>query len=253
MRTFVMGDVHGGYQAMKQCLERSSFEYDKDILIQLGDIADGHDQVYECVEELLQIKNLVALKGNHDEWFNEFIQNGYHPDRWRQGGFATAKSYLRIIGKDDLISRSGDGFITALNPSDVPQTHQTFFRKQHLYYIDEFNNCFVHAGFDRHKPFIGQSREDYFWDRKLWMSSLSFKEDRQSGRKNTFKMITPFQEIFIGHTHTLLWKTDQPMHAANIWNLDTGGGHGGRLTIMDAHTKEYWQSDPVNSIPSSTK
>jgi serine/threonine protein phosphatase 1 len=248
MRTFIMGDVHGGYKAMKQCLERSSFNYDTDLLIQLGDIADGHDQVYECVEELLIIKNLVALKGNHDEWFHEFIQTGYHPDQWRQGGAATAKSYLRLIGKKTLIPRSGQGYKPALNPGDIPETHQNFFRHQHLYYIDESNNCFVHAGFDRHQPFKGQRLENYFWDRTLWMSALSFKEKIESGRKNTFNMITHFNEIFIGHTSTILWKTDQPMHAANIWNLDTGGGHGGRLTIMEAQTKTYWQSDPIPSM-----
>ncbi|MDQ6812816.1 MAG: metallophosphoesterase, partial [Bacteroidota bacterium] len=235
-------------KAMKQCLERSSFDYDTDRLIQLGDIADGQDQVYECVEELLTIKNLVALKGNHDEWFFEFMQSGYHPDQWRQGGAATAKSYLRLIGKETLIQRSGEGYKTALNPGDIPETHQNFFRQQHLYYIDESNNCFVHAGFDRHQPFRGQRLENYFWDRTLWMAALSFREKIRVGRKNKFNILTPFNEIFIGHTSTIQWKTDQPMHAANIWNLDTGGGHGGRLTIMEAESKTYWQSDPIHSI-----
>jgi serine/threonine protein phosphatase 1 len=105
MRTLVMGDMHGAYRAMKRCLERCSFDYENDLLIQPGDITDGHDQVYECVEEPLKIKNLIALKGNHDDWLNEFIQSGYHPDQWRQGGFATAKSYLRALGKEELIMR----------------------------------------------------------------------------------------------------------------------------------------------------
>ena len=243
MRTFVMGDVHGAYNAMKQCLERSEFNYDTDVLIQLGDIADGHEQVYECVEELLKIKNLVALKGNHDEWFNEFIETGYHPDQWRQGGTATALSYLRNIGKkESLIKTSQGGFKTALNPDDIPDTHQKFFREQRLYYIDASNNCFVHAGFDREKPFEGQRQQNYFWDRDLWNSALSFKEQMKPG--STFEITTPFTEIFIGHTGTMKWRTDRPIHIANIWNLDTAG-HGGKLTIMDVQTKEYWQSDPL--------
>ena len=28
-----------------------------------------------------------------------------------------------------------------------------------------------------------------------------------------------------------------------VWDLDTGGGYEGKLTIMNVHTKEYWQSD----------
>ena len=53
VRTFAMGDVHGAYKALEQCLERSSFDKDKDTLIQLGDVADGFEHVYDCVEELL--------------------------------------------------------------------------------------------------------------------------------------------------------------------------------------------------------
>ena len=31
------------------------------------------------------------------------------------------------------------------------------------------------------------------------------------------------------------------MNAANIWNLDTGGGWYGFISIMDVDTKEVWQ------------
>ena len=249
MRTLVMGDIHGAYKAMKQCLERSSFDYENDQLIQLGDIADGQNEVYECVEELLKLKNLIAIKGNHDDWFYEYIQTGYHPDQWRQGGAATAVSYLRTIGKEDLILRSGQGYKTALNPADIPEAHQLFFRHQHLYYIDEGNNCFVHGGFDRYQPFKGQRPQEYYWNRDLWMSALSFKATtRNPKEKGIFKMVTDFREIFIGHTCTVNWKTSEPMQAGNIWNLDTGGGPEGRLTIMDTRTKQFWQSDPANEL-----
>jgi serine/threonine protein phosphatase 1 len=249
MKTFIIGDIHGAYKALKQCLERSGFDYNNDMLIQLGDIADGFDQVYECVEELLKIKNLIPIKGNHDDWLNEFIQTGYHPDRWRQGGFATARSYLRVIGKEDLIMNSGDGYKTALNPADIPESHQQLFRGQHLYYIDDGNNCFVHGGFNRHLEFKGQRPDNYYWDRDLWSAALSYQAfNRHDDQKGEFQMVTKFRDIFIGHTSTVNWKTDQPMKAADIYNLDTGGGHGGRLTIMDLSSKQFWQSDPVNKL-----
>jgi serine/threonine protein phosphatase 1 len=249
MRTFVMGDIHGAWKALKQCLERSQFNYENDQLIQLGDIADGHDEVYLCIEELLRIQNLIAIKGNHDDWFNEYLQTGIHPDHWRQGGIGTAKSYLRVIGKEDAIIPSNQGYKVALNPADIPESHQLFFRHQCLYYIDDQNNCFVHGGFNRQESFKGQSVEMYMWDRKLWSSALSFKvPTRNPAKKAAFKMATPFKEVFIGHTSTTNWKTDRPMQAANIWNMDTGAGHDGRLTIMDVETKQYWQSDPVMDL-----
>ncbi len=90
VRTFVMGDIHGAHKALQQCLERAPFDKDKDTLIQLGDIADGFGEVHDCVEELLKIRNLIAIKGNHDEWLNQFLQTGYHPMAWNKGGAATA-------------------------------------------------------------------------------------------------------------------------------------------------------------------
>jgi serine/threonine protein phosphatase 1 len=242
-----MGDIHGAYQALMECLQRSGFDYREDTLIQLGDIADGGDRVYECVEELLKIRNLIAIKGNHDEWFSEFIRSGFHPQGWLSGGKETAVSYLRTIGKEDLITASGNGYYyTALNPGDIPETHQRFFRGQHLYYIDDDDNCFVHAGFHRHQAFKGQYAENYYWDRDLWTQAMSWEaHNKRQKQKGRFQMITPFREIFIGHTSTINWATDKPMQAANIHNIDTGAGHAGRLTIMDVATKQFWQSDPV--------
>ena len=247
MRTFVMGDLHGAHRALKQCLERSGFDRENDTLIQLGDVADGFDEVYECVETLLSLPRLIAIKGNHDEWLREFIETGYHPSHWTYGGAATARSYLRLHDLEDHILRSSIGFKTALNPEHIPHRHREFFMGQQLYHIDESMNCFVHGGFDREVEFAGQDPRVYYWDRQLWSAAMSFRAggERQKGR---FRMVTPFERVFIGHTGTLNWKTDQPMQAANIWNLDTGAGHSGRLTIMDVETKEFWQSDPVTEL-----
>jgi serine/threonine protein phosphatase 1 len=249
MRTFVMGDIHGACKALMQCLQLCSFNYEEDTLIQLGDIADGHDEVFQCVEELLKIKNLVAIKGNHDDWFNEFIATGIHAGRWAQGGKATAVSYLRLTGRESLIKRSGDGYTVPLGMEDIPETHRRFFQQQQLYYTDEANNCFVHAGFDRHLPFRGQAAYLYYWDRDLWAEALSY-ESLKRGKPATgqFEMVTTFNTIFIGHTSTTHWKTDKPLQAANIYNIDTGAGHNGRLTIMEVSTKKYWQSSPVTKL-----
>ncbi len=38
------------------------------------------------------------------------------------------------------------------------------------------------------------------------------------------------------------------MFRAGIWNLDTGAGWEGKLTVMNVDTKEYYQSDPVEDL-----
>ena len=63
-----------------------------------------------------------------------------------------------------------------------------------------------------------------------------------------FKMVGDFKEVFIGHTSTQFWKEDKPMNAANIWNLDTGGGWYGYISIMDVDTKEVWESNSSKEL-----
>lgn len=235
-----MGDIHGANIALEQCLERSGFNKEKDRLIQLGDVTDSYGDVYNCVETLLSIKNLIALKGNHDEWFREFLETGYHPEHWLQGAMGTAISYLRLTGRESKVIHKISGWKTALQPSDVPASHIAFFKSQHLYFIDETNNCFVHAGFNRLLPFEEQQRFVYYWDRGLWNAALE--------SNGILASETSFNEIFIGHTPTTNWQTDKPMKAANVINMDTGAGHSGRLTIMHLPSHKYWQSDVVTGL-----
>ncbi len=226
-RVFTMGDIHGAYKALMQCLERSKFDKERDTLIQLGDICDGWNQVFECVEELLTVKNLIAIKGNHDQWFNEFCRYGIHPVNFMQGGGGTRNSYNNHLGI-----------------GNVPQEHIKFFDRQHLHYVDEKNRCFVHGGFDRDYPFKDQSDYVYYWDRDLWLKAQSCTGNQ---KLNT---IDDFKEIYIGHTHVDSWRnpTCAPITKGGITNLDTGAGWSGKLTIMDIDIKEYWQSDLVTDL-----
>jgi len=38
------------------------------------------------------------------------------------------------------------------------------------------------------------------------------------------------------------------MNGANVWNIDTGAAFKGRLSIMDIHTKQFWQSDRLTDL-----
>ncbi|WP_029274548.1 metallophosphoesterase [Pedobacter borealis] len=243
MRTLVIGDIHGGYKALLQCLERSDFDYKNDRLIQLGDIADGYPEVYEVVEELLKIENLIAIKGNHDDWFAEFIRTDFHPFYWTYGGKGTLISYLNKCGKTGRYFATGSGYKTSLVSGDIPQAHMDFFQNQTLYYIDNKKRCFLHAGFKRDLGFNSQKMEEYFWNRDLWSDALKYSSNAEL--KKEFNIATKFKEIYIGHTRT---PKDKPLKLFNIINIDTGAGHAGKLTIMDINKKVFWQSDPLPEL-----
>lgn len=249
-RTLVVGDIHGNFKGFKQALERCNFDYDNDTLISLGDVVDGHSQSFEVVEELLKIKNLIAIKGNHDDWFLQWLNTGINPTGWQQGQKATGLSYLLHSRPDEpwfsIKETPGGGkhYVETIKTNDIPDRHIQFFENQLPYYLDNQNRLFVHGGFNRHYP-LEEQGDLLWWDRKLWSQALSW-ESMSSGmleNKPKFKMHGDFEEVFIGHTSTQFWKEDKPMRAANIWNLDTGGGWYGYISIMDVDTKEVWQSD----------
>jgi len=104
-RRFCVGDIHGAYLALIQVLVKSKFDYENDILICLGDVVDGWPQTKECLDELMKIKNLVLLRGNHDDWaidaYNEVMVDGVLDsefDSWyTQGGKETIES-IGLIG-----------------------------------------------------------------------------------------------------------------------------------------------------------
>lgn len=242
-KTFCMADIHGNYRAMLQCLERSGFDKQEDTLIQLGDVADGWSETAECVDLLLSIKNLISLRGNHDVWVNDWFQMGQTPILWtEQGGKATMASYVRT-GK--LVDRE----------------HKDFWKDQLDWYIDDKNRLFIHAGWDyMYKPLelsvgdlsarrlfemqaslkvnAGSTARECHWDRSVIMGARSAFGNKNL-KNGKFKTLEQFDEIYIGHTAD----NTGPHQYGNLWNLDSGAGWTGKLTIMDIDTKEYWQSD----------
>src|SRR5688572_22553093 len=79
MRRFVLGDIHGEYDYLIDVLKKSNFDYENDLLIQIGDIVDRGPEPFKCVDELLKIKNSVFLAGNHDAHFMHWVETGEHP------------------------------------------------------------------------------------------------------------------------------------------------------------------------------
>jgi serine/threonine protein phosphatase 1 len=235
MKTFVMGDPHGGHRSMIQCFERSGFDYEYDELIVLGDVVDGWPETRECVDELLSIKNLIYIIGNHDMWAYNWSKHDERESIWVcQGGWNTLKSY---------------GF------KPMPKEHMAFFENSNLWIEDEERDMiFVHGGFNPKVPIENQKPSDIMWDRDLiaYAKKMETRERcRAYDTKSDFvrPKITKYGEVFVGHTTTLaLTKGTDPIHYCNVWDLDTGGGWNGKLTIMNVDTKEFWQSDKVSDL-----
>jgi serine/threonine protein phosphatase 1 len=217
-RKFVIGDIHGAYRALIQCLERASFDREADTLICLGDVCDGWPETKRCIDELLRISNLVYVMGNHDTWLLQWMKTGEVENIWYlQGGEATITSY-------------------AGNP--IPVDHLNFLSSAKPYHLQE-NRLFVHAGIKTAVPLEQQGTETFFWDRTLVKLALNHFSKGQEGE------LTSFKEIFVGHTPTG-YRT--PIKACEVWMMDTGAGWSGVLSMMEIDSKEVFTSDPVPSL-----
>lgn len=53
-RTLAIGDIHGGFKALKQVLERANVT-EKDTLIFLGDYVDGWSESSQIIQFLIEL------------------------------------------------------------------------------------------------------------------------------------------------------------------------------------------------------
>ena len=229
-RTLVIGDIHGSYKALNQILERAAVTI-HDKLIFLGDYVDGWCQSPEVINMLMELKSThtcIFMRGNHDDLLMSWLQTGEHNELWfNHGGRITTECYGKLS-------------------NDVIEKQVKFLEELQNYHLDDQNRLFIHAGFTSlngiaHEHF----KRMFFWDRTLWETALALDPALEPSHPRYPKRFTYYKEIFIGHTPVTRIGKTVPVNKANIWNIDTGAAFKGPLTILDADTKEFWQSDPV--------
>ncbi len=221
-RTFVTTDTHGELEKLKSCLEQANFDNDVDELIHLGDCVDRGPDSYGVVELLLSIKNLISIRGNHDDWMMEFINTKLHPAQsYFMETLASYRRNQKEKGTEELI----------------PQSHIDFLRNQINYYVDGRNRLFLHAGYDPNEHIEEQDEVEFYWDRNLIKKVSKMTPDERYPDVNSFK------QVFIGHTPTLNFRwhehKDKPMYLARVVDCDTGGCFGGKISLIDITTDEH--------------
>lgn len=130
-RTLVIGDIHGGFKALIQVLERAKVTPD-DTLMFLGDYVDGWSESAQTIQYLIELsekQECVFILGNHDLWCKLWLEKGATNPIWlAHGGKGTRESYIKT------------GSLTQ-------ESHRKFFNELKNYHIDNDNRLFVHAGF----------------------------------------------------------------------------------------------------------
>lgn len=235
MKTFVVGDIHGNFKALMQCIERSGFTPSKDRLIVLGDWCDGMPDSKDVFSYLYSLPNKVMILGNHELFLLETLYTKVcQPIHYKQGGAATLASFKY----------------------DIPDEVSTFIETALPYYIDENNNLYIHGGIPGRfiLPIKGcaniksikttlnkLSKSELSWDR-----DLAFYINKCNTK--TSKLFKNLNHIYLGHTTTENFHSLAPISKRGVTLLDTGAGWSGKLTIQNVETMEYFQSDLVSSL-----
>ena len=216
MRSLVIGDIHGQYDALRCVLDRSGYDPEYDRLISLGDEVDGGPDSYKVIDYLAALPNVISVRSNHMDWWMNYIKTTVELPIWTaQGGRATLWSY------------------ECANRGKVPIRHTEYAHKAIPYYIDSKNRIFIHGGFIPNVPLEKQDIETFIWDRQL----IGY------ARNN---VINDFNHVFVGHTTTVYYHSLTPLTFNNLTMMDTGAGWpGGKLSVMDVDTREIWQSDII--------
>ena len=234
MRTFAIGDIHGGLKALIQVLNQLEIT-EKDTLIFMGDYVDGWSESAQVVDFLIHLSkkiNCIFIKGNHDVWCENWLkdQTDVNPTWYLHGGKETIDSY--------------EGFTI-----DKKNEHLEFFENLKMYHLDSENRLFLHAGFT---SMHGVERETYphkfCTDRTLWEMALAMDKEIEKSSSNYPRRLQHYNEIYIGHTPTTNYSITTPMHAINIWNVDTGAAFKGKITALNINTKAYFQSDELPKL-----
>ncbi|WP_296311231.1 metallophosphoesterase family protein [Winogradskyella sp. UBA3174] len=233
MRTFAVGDIHGGLRGLVQLLERLKIT-NTDQLIFLGDYVDGWSESAQVIQYLIQLSetnDCIFIKGNHDAWCEDWLRTNEGDSIWlAHGGEGAVASYQTFS-------------------EEQKKVHLRFFEAMSLYHIDDDKRLFIHAGFtSMHGVEKDYDFRTFYFDRTLWEMTLTMDKRIAKDSKLYPKRLKHYLEIYIGHTPTTNYFKMHPMNAANVWNIDTGAAFSGRLSAIDINTKAIFQSDILKDL-----
>jgi serine/threonine protein phosphatase 1 len=217
VRIYAIGDVHGRLDLLDRVMSQidanlAKAPVGKAIEVYLGDYIDRGPASRQVIDRLIgrsRMRNTVYLKGNHETYVAEFIDNPAILSDWRQyGGLETLMSYgLQPAIKADAAEQAE---LAKAFKYMLPRSHREFLRALPLS-VSCGDFFFVHAGVKPRVPLKEQREEDLLWIRDDF---LLFEDE--------------FEKVVV-HGHT---PVREPDIRANRINIDTGAYATGRLTCL---------------------
>ncbi|MCS6885793.1 MAG: metallophosphoesterase family protein [Acidobacteriota bacterium] len=228
MKTFAVGDVHGQFRALKRLLAKLPIDYDKDLLVFVGDLVDRGPQSDRVLDYVRNLQRAIVLQGNHEQMMLKAYENELAFDVWiSMGGNTTYRNYCGNNLPDWKLYRR-------LVPKDVLAYLASLpwiYRNEHA--------LFVHAG-ARRTATGAWSVEDRYT--ALWYRDLDFWREYDA------------ENIVVGHTPTnkirkMLGQPLQPDKQMQAWSrgpilaIDCGAGLGYRLCAVQLPERVFYYEE----------
>lgn len=213
---YVVGDLHGCYDLLMQRLHEQQFNFDKDLLISVGDLVDRGKQNVECANLLLE-PWFKAVRGNHEQFCIEGSIDSMMAD---------------IHARDNI----GGEWLYQLSEAErqtiVHRFDQLPIVLELLYHDKKYG--FVHADIDVNdwEVFKQEIKNSDYYNSDGSQSSMQvalWHQGRVLSQENdlNYRFIIGVDEVYLGHT-----VTKNIVQKQNCFFIDTGAVFSGELAIV---------------------
>ncbi|WP_342555615.1 metallophosphoesterase family protein [Paenibacillus sp. FSL R7-0652] len=233
-RTLMVSDIHGCIDTFNQLLHDVDYNSTYDQLMLLGDYVDRGPSSKEVVDKVMKLvheHHAVALKGNHDQRFVDFIQEGSSAIQSRfmeHGGLPTLESYCQL--KDEI---SDTRLQQARKSIQSDYSHHIHFLSSLPLFHEDENHIYVHAGLNPdYSDWKQQPEHDFMYIKHKFI-------------QHTFTDL--YKKVVFGHTKTIdIHGKADVWFAADKIGIDGGCAFGMQLNGLIYQDSSYSTVQQVN-------
>ncbi|MBU5212769.1 metallophosphoesterase family protein [Heyndrickxia oleronia] len=226
-RILAISDIHGCYAEFIELLDLVEYNSSEDQLILLGDYMDrgkNSREVIYYVKELVEVHHAIALKGNHDKMFCDWLDDpiGQKERYFRNGAQETITSFLGQVRLDDISDSTYKAWAKEIIESNEELI--SFMKELPLFY--EINDIiFVHAGINpEHNDWKMTNEHEMVWIRDPFLQAD-----------------LPFDQTFIhGHTPAInLHDKADIFYGNKKIGIDGACVYGHQLNCLEIKNDQY--------------
>ena len=230
-RVYAVGDIHGQADLLRRLRDTISEDASmasraRNVVVYLGDYVDRGPASREVIELLLNEPlsgfEEIHLKGNHEDFMLEFLDEPGIGEQWYLNGGDTTLASYGVERGGSMGGRAGFSAIRDQLRRKLPVEHLAFLRSLEMYHV-EGDYLFVHAGIRPGRPLKQQEPQDLLWIR------------------NEFLFSSVDHGCCVVHGHSI---SPDPEIRSNRIGIDTGAYVTGRLTglVLDGAERRILQT-----------